>query len=58
MRTTQALGYVPGGYGTDIAPTTEDGQPVAWHISAFNGEVTLHVAHPWVFRYGVGRSAA
>ena len=47
----QELAYVPDGFGTDIAPTTEDGQPVARPYSAFDGEVTLHVAHPWVFRY-------
>jgi hypothetical protein len=45
-----ALGYVPDGFGTDIAPTTEDGRPVARPYSAFDGKVTLSVAHPWVSR--------
>jgi hypothetical protein len=44
------LEYVQDGFGTDIAPTTEDGQPVAAPYTAFDGEVTLRVAHPWVFR--------
>jgi hypothetical protein len=43
------LEYQPDGFGTDIAPTTEDGQPVAVPYNAFDGEATLHVAHPWVF---------
>ena len=46
------LGYVPDGFGTDIAPTSEDGQPVAVpYANSFDGQVTLQVAHPWVFRY-------
>jgi hypothetical protein len=45
------LEYVPDGYGTEIAPTTEDGRPVARPYSAFDGEVTLQIAHPWVFQY-------
>jgi hypothetical protein len=44
-----ALGYVPDGFGTDIAPTTEDGRPVARSYSAFDGKVTLSVAHPGSF---------
>ncbi len=44
------LEYDPHGFGTDIAPTTEDGQPVALPYSFFDGEVILHAAHPWVFR--------
>jgi hypothetical protein len=44
------LRYVPDGFGTHIAPTTEDGQPVAVRADAFDGEVTLYVAHPWVCR--------
>jgi hypothetical protein len=44
--------YVPDGFGTDIAPTTEDGQPVAAPYDAFNGEVMLQLVHPWVSRYG------
>ncbi|KRT61071.1 MAG: hypothetical protein XU10_C0044G0004 [Chloroflexi bacterium CSP1-4] len=43
------LEYRPDGFGTDIAPTTENGQPVAMPYNAFDGEVTLQVAHPWVF---------
>lgn len=48
------LGYVPDGFGTDIVPTTENGLPVAAPYDAFEGEVTLYVAHPWVSRYGTG----
>jgi hypothetical protein len=43
------LEYQPHGFGTDIAPTTEDGQPVAEAFDYFDGEVTLHAAHPWIF---------
>lgn len=46
------LEYVPDGFATHITPTTEDGQPVAQAYNVFDGEVTLYVAHPWVFRYG------
>lgn len=42
------LEYDPDGFGTDIAPTTEDGQPVAMPYDYFDGEVTLHAAHPWI----------
>jgi hypothetical protein len=42
------LGYPPDGFGTHIAPTTEDGQPVARLFSTLDDEVTLEVAHPWV----------
>jgi hypothetical protein len=43
------LGY-PGSFGTggDLAPTTEDGQPLAVPYNLFDGEVTLHIAYPWV----------
>lgn len=44
------LGYVPDGFGTEIPPTTEDGRPLGRPYSAFDGEVTLSVAHPWVYR--------
>ena len=47
------LEYQPDGFGTDIAPTTEDGQPVAVPYNFFDGEVTLRAAHPWVF-HGAG----
>jgi DNA-binding CsgD family transcriptional regulator len=42
------LEYQPDGFATDIAPTTEDGQPVARPYSALNGQVTVHIAHPWI----------
>jgi hypothetical protein len=48
------LGYVPDGFGTDIPPTTENGEPVPAPYDAFGGEVTLHLAHPWVSRTGTG----
>jgi hypothetical protein len=41
------LRYYPDGFGTEIAPTTENGQPVAMRYSYFDGEVTLYAAHPW-----------
>ena len=41
------LGYLRDAFGSDIASTTEDGQPVAEAWNAFDGEVTLQVAHPW-----------
>jgi len=46
-----ALEYVSDGFGTDIAPTTEDGRPIAVPYEAFDGQATLNVAHPWVYRY-------
>jgi DNA-binding CsgD family transcriptional regulator len=48
------VGYMGDGFGTDIAPTTEDGQPVAAPHETFDGEVTVHIAHPWVSFYGRG----
>jgi hypothetical protein len=42
------LEYQPDGFGTHIAPTTENGQPVAMPYNSFDGEVTLHAAHPWI----------
>ena len=49
------IGYLPDGFGTHIAPTVEDGQPVARLFSALDDEVTLEVAHPWVgWIYGGG----
>jgi hypothetical protein len=42
------LTYQTDGFGTDIAPTTEDGQPLAMPYTAFDGLVTVHIAHPWV----------
>ena len=49
------LEYQPYGFATDIAPTIEDGQPLAVPYSALDGEVTLHAAHPWVFNGSFGR---
>jgi hypothetical protein len=46
------LGYQSDGFGTHIAPTTEDGKPLAVPYSFPDGEVTLHAAHPWVFHDG------
>jgi hypothetical protein len=46
------LNYVPDGFGTDIAPTTEDGQPLAVPYRFADGEVTLQAPHPWVFHDG------
>ncbi len=43
------LEYEPHGFATDIAPTTENGQPVAVSYSYFEGAVTVRAAHPWVF---------
>jgi hypothetical protein len=45
---TRRLEYQPDGYGTHIAPTTENGRavPVPYDLAA--GDVTLKVAHPWV----------
>jgi hypothetical protein len=49
------LNYAPDGYATAIAPTSEDGQPVALSQSLFDGEVILQVAHPWIFgNYPIG----
>lgn len=42
------LSYERDGFATDIAPTTENGQPVAVSYGLFLGEVTLNAAHPWV----------
>jgi hypothetical protein len=41
------LEYQPDGFATDIAPTTENGQPVAVPYAYFDGQVTLYAAHPW-----------
>ncbi|MEA2678007.1 MAG: hypothetical protein QOJ81_2148 [Chloroflexota bacterium] len=49
-----ALHWVPDGFGTDIAPATENGQPIARPYIAFDGEVILTVAHPWGFQYDGG----
>jgi hypothetical protein len=43
------LEYQGDGFATDIAPTTEDGTPLAIPHNYFDGEVTLRAAHPWVF---------
>ena len=51
------LEYQPHGFGTDIAPTTEDGRSVARPYAYFDGAVTLQAAHPWVVhdRWAGGR---
>jgi hypothetical protein len=46
------LEYQPDGFGTAIAPTTEDGQPLVVRHDVFGGGVTLRVAHPWIFSDG------
>ena len=43
------LDYVPHGYATEIAPTTENGEPLTMPVNFFDGEVTLQAAHPWIF---------
>ena len=52
------LEYERDGFATEIAPTTEDGQPVAVPYNYFDGEVTLRAAHPWVIRSGYPAAAA
>lgn len=53
------LEYQPDGFGTNMAATAEDGQPVAVPYSVFDGEVTMQVAQPWIFsgsgQFGFGR---
>ena len=44
--------YQEWGFGTDIAPTTEDGQPLAMPYHYFDDVVTVHAAHPWIFHDG------
>jgi len=46
-----ALEYPSDGFGTHIAPTTEDGQPVALLYDPFNGAVTMNFAYPWTFHF-------
>jgi hypothetical protein len=46
------LRYEQHGFAADIAPTTENGVPVPGAYSAFDGQVTLRAAHPWVFNDG------
>jgi len=43
------LEYQQDGFGTDIAPTTENGQPLAVSYGYYLDEVTLRAAHPWIF---------
>jgi hypothetical protein len=47
-----SLEYVSDGFGTDIAPTTENGRPVATPYNALRDKAILYVSHPWVSRYG------
>ena len=49
------LSYERDGFGTDIAPTTEDGQPEARLFSTLDGEVTLRAADPWIMSDYRGR---
>jgi hypothetical protein len=42
------LEYQQDSFGTDIAPTTEDGEPVALPYDFFDGQVTVQFAHPWI----------
>lgn len=42
------LDYQYDGFRTDIAPTTENGQPVGVPSTYFDGEVTMQAVHPWV----------
>jgi hypothetical protein len=44
-----ALEYDSHGFASDIAPTTENGLPVAMPYTALDGHVTLRAPHPWVF---------
>jgi len=43
------LEYQPDGFGTEIPPTTENGQAMAMPYTYFDGQVTLQAAHPWIF---------
>jgi len=43
------ISYQFDGFRTNIAPTIEDGQPLTETASAFDGEVTLQIGHPWFF---------
>ena len=51
--------YQRNGFGTNIAPTTEDGRPVGVPLKVIDGTVTLQVGHPWIMqggvRFGYGR---
>jgi len=40
--------YEPSGYGTEIPPTTEAGQPLAQEFQLFNGALTVKAPHPWL----------
>jgi DNA-binding CsgD family transcriptional regulator len=46
------LEYQPHGFATEIAPTRENGQPVALPYNYFDLGVTLRGGHPWVFGDG------
>lgn len=46
---SSGLNYQRDGFGTEIPPTTENGQPVAISYTYFDGSLTLQAAHPWVF---------
>lgn len=49
------LEFQPDGFGTDTAATTEDGQPVAVPYEFLDGQVSLQVAHPWMFNGNFAR---
>jgi hypothetical protein len=46
---SSGLNYQWDGFGTEIPPTAENGQPVVMPYTYFDGQVTLYAAHPWVF---------
>jgi hypothetical protein len=49
------LEYQPDGFGTEIAPTTEAGQPVPETVEIFDGAVTVDRVHPWILFDTFGR---
>jgi hypothetical protein len=49
------LVYQSDGFGAHIAPTTENGRPVAVRYSLAVGAVTVQVAHPWISWAGGSR---
>lgn len=48
----EGLAYQSDGFGTDIASTTEDGQPIGATYTYFEGDVTVDASHPWMFHEG------
>jgi len=45
---SSGLNYQVDGFGTEIPPTSENGQPVATSFVYFGGSVTFKAAHPWI----------